>query len=85
MPHDPLDFSAGEMNALNLTGLILGFVGAALAFFDSNRTSSRFTEDGISLGYGPELSTWFWRWCGRMGFACLTVGFLLQFIAALRS
>ncbi len=59
------------MNALNLTGLILGFVGAALAFFDSNRTSSRFTEDGISLGYGPELNTWYWRWCGRMGFACL--------------
>ena len=53
-----------------------------LAFVDSWRTSSRFTEDAFFLGYGPKLSTWFWRWCGRLGFVLLIAAFLLQFVAA---
>ncbi|MBW4422298.1 MAG: hypothetical protein KME13_24305 [Myxacorys californica WJT36-NPBG1] len=66
---------------LNIIGLILGFIGAFLAFLDSWRTGSRFDENSILVGYGPSLNTVFWNWCGRVGFALITIGFVLQLIA----
>ena len=73
------------MKCLNITGLILGFFGAALAFLDSVRTNSRLPEEGFYLEYTDRYRNSFWRWCGRAGFILLTVGFLLQLIAVLAS
>ena len=67
---------------LNIIGLVLGFFGAFLAFLDSWRTGSRFNGEGVRLGYEPRFNTWFWRSCGSIGFALITLSFLLQFIAA---
>jgi hypothetical protein len=66
---------------LNIVGLLVGFIGAFLAFLDSWRTSSRFTEEGVRLGYEPELKTWFWKNCGNTGFGLITISFLFQLIA----
>jgi hypothetical protein len=65
----------------NILGLLIGFTGSILAFLDSWRTGSRFDSEAIKLGFEPELDTWFWRHCGQMGFALLTLGFLMQLIA----
>jgi hypothetical protein len=67
---------------LNIVGLVLGFIGAFLAFLDSWRTGSRFSERGVKLGYEPTLNTWFWKSCGSIGFALITISFALQLFAA---
>ena len=64
------------------TGLILDIVGASLIFADSIRVSSRFSKDGVSLGYGDRYSRWYWHWCGRVGAALLLIGFWLQYLGS---
>ena len=66
------------MKSILALGLVINVVGTVLVFLDSWRTASRFSEDGVALGYGPEYSTWFWKWCGRSGLALLGLGFLIQ-------
>lgn len=65
--------------AITAASLFIGFVGGCFAFADSWRTSSRFTADGVAFGYGPELITWWWRHCGEIGFALITLAFLVEF------
>jgi hypothetical protein len=67
---------------LTILALSLGFVGALLAFLDAHRTASRFSEAGVSLGFGPEYSTWFWRSCGRLGMGLIGAAFLLELFGA---
>lgn len=67
---------------LTIIALAIGFVGAFLAFLDAHRTASRFSADGVSLGFGPEYSTWFWRHCGELGIALIAMAFLLELVAA---
>jgi hypothetical protein len=68
---------------LFIAGLVINFFGCVLLFCDSWRTSSRFTDDAVLLGYGSELSTFFWRWCGRLGIALLAIGFVFQLVGYL--
>lgn len=68
---------------LDITGLVVGFIGAILAFLDSWRTGSQFTSGGVKMGYEKSLKTWFWKNCGSVGFVFITISFLLQFIAKL--
>ncbi|MDX2231310.1 MAG: hypothetical protein NW220_16860 [Leptolyngbyaceae cyanobacterium bins.349] len=65
----------------SLAGLLLGFAGAVFAFLDSWRTGSRFSSRGVKLGYEQSLNTWFWRYCGQIGFGLLVISFLLQLVA----
>ncbi len=67
----------------NVISQILGFIGAFLAFLDSWRTASRFTEDGVRFGFGPEYSTGFWNYCDVFGFILIAVAFLIQLILAI--
>lgn len=73
------------MKCLNIIGLILGFLGGALAFLDSWRTNTRLPEDGIYLEYKPQFTTAGWRWCGRTGFVLITLAFFLQLVAEFAS
>src|SRR5260370_670741 len=68
---------------LTILALFTGFAGACFAFADSYRTSSRFSANGVSLGYGPEYTTWFWNHCGEIGFALIGTAFLIELLAAL--
>lgn len=68
---------------VTFVALSFGFAGAFLAFLDAHRTASRFSTDGVSLGFGPEYSTWFWRHCGEAGIALIAVAFLLEIVAML--
>ena len=68
---------------LTIIALACGFAGAFLGFLAGGRVASRFSADGASLGYGAEYSTWFWQHCGQIGFALITLAFLLQLIANL--
>lgn len=65
----------------NIIGLVIGFLGALLAFLDSYRTSSRFVKSGVKLGYEENLNTWFWKSCGNVGFALITLSFAIQLVA----
>ncbi len=67
---------------LDITGLVIGFIGAVFAFLDSWRTGSRFSQGSVRLGYSEELNTWFWRNCGTVGFALITISFFLQLVAS---
>jgi TRAP-type C4-dicarboxylate transport system permease small subunit len=68
---------------LTITALCCGFIGAFLGFLAAGRVASRFKPDGVALGYSPEYTSWFWQYCGTIGFAFLTLAFLLQLIANL--
>ena len=63
---------------VRLTALFLGFLGAWCAYCDSWRTASRFSPDGVALGYEPELMTWWWTHCGRIGFILLALAFGIE-------
>jgi hypothetical protein len=71
-----------QVQALNVISLLLGFAGAAFAFMDSVRTASRFTSDGILLGYPPNRDTLVWRLSGRLGFGLLAAAFAVQLVCA---
>jgi len=68
---------------LNIFALSSGFTGAVFGFLASRRVASRFSEEGVRLGYGPEYSTWFWQHCGQIGFILITLAFFLQLVAIL--
>jgi hypothetical protein len=72
------------MKILTIIGLIFGFIGAVLVFADGWRVASRFSQDGVKLGYGKEYSGYFWNICGRVGIALIGFGFLAQLIAVAR-
>jgi len=63
---------------LNIVALFSGFIGACCAYADSWRTATRFSIDGVNLGYGPELMTWWWRNCGQIGFILIALAFALE-------
>jgi hypothetical protein len=62
-----------------LGGLAAGLFGALLAFIDSQHAASGFTETGVKLGLGHH--GWWWRHCGTVGFALITLAFALEIIA----
>ena len=66
---------------LNVFAIVCGLAGAVLEFFAARRVESRFTADGVALGYGPEYMTFFWRHCAEIGFALIAVAFLLELLA----
>jgi NADH:ubiquinone oxidoreductase subunit 6 (subunit J) len=59
---------------LNMCGLILSFIGAVMLFI-------RFLAHLIRASGRPIWQSWFVRWCGRLGIALITIGFLLQLVA----
>lgn len=67
--------------AISIVALVIGFIGACFAFLDSGRTASRFTADGVHLGYGPDLMTWWWIHVGQIGFGLIAAAFALEFVA----
>ena len=66
---------------LNICGLILSFIGGLMLFIDFWRISSRFQGDELQVGLEPIWHSWFMRWCGRLGIALITIGFLFQLLA----
>lgn len=70
------------MKTVNITALVFGFIGAALAYLDSWRISTRFSDNDLKVGFPPGLRGGFWRWCGRIGFFLIFLSFLIQFIVA---
>jgi len=60
--------------ALNICGLILSFIGAVMLFI-------RFLAHLIRGSGRPIWQSWFVRWCGGLGIALITIGFLLQLVA----
>jgi hypothetical protein len=73
------------MKTLNITALVFGFIGAALAYLDSWRISTRFSNTQLEVGFPPSLRGRFWQWCGRIGFFLIFLSFLIQFIVAVYS
>lgn len=67
--------------ALNIFAIMLGLAGALLEFFAARRVESRFTADGVVLGYGPEYMTYFWRHCAEIGFVLIAVAFVVELVA----
>src|SRR4029453_2701021 len=59
---------------LNICGLILSFIGGVMLFI-------RFLAHLIRASGRPIWHSWFVRWCGRLGIALITIGFLLQLVA----
>jgi NADH:ubiquinone oxidoreductase subunit 6 (subunit J) len=59
---------------LNICGLILSVIGAVMLFI-------RFLAHLIRASGRPIWHSWFVRWCGRLGIALITIGFLLQLVA----
>jgi NADH:ubiquinone oxidoreductase subunit 6 (subunit J) len=59
---------------LNICGLILSFIGGVMLFI-------RFLAHLIRASGRPIWQSWFVRWCGRLGIAVITIGFLLQLVA----
>jgi hypothetical protein len=59
---------------LNICGLILSFIGAVMLFI-------RFLAHLIRASGRPIWQSWFVRWCGGLGIALITIGFLLQLVA----
>jgi len=59
---------------LNICGLILSFIGGVMLFI-------RFLAHLIGVSGRPIWHSWFVRWCGRLGIALITIGFLLQVVA----
>ena len=68
---------------INLVALSLGTIGAFLGYLSSCRVESRFTKDGVALGYGPEYMTPFWRHCGEIGFILIVIAFATEFVITL--
>ncbi len=68
------------VKTVNITALVFGFIGAALAYLDSWRISTRFSDDCFEVGFPRGLRGSFWRWCGRIGFFLIFLSFLIQFI-----
>ena len=63
-----------DTKTLNICGLILSFIGAVMLFI-------RFLAHLIRASGRPIWHSWFVRWCGRLGIALITIGFLLQLLA----
>jgi TRAP-type C4-dicarboxylate transport system permease small subunit len=66
---------------LTIIALCCGFTGASFGFLAARRVGSRFSRDGVALGYPPEYTSWFWENCGTIGFFLIALAFLLQLIA----
>ncbi len=75
-----LKLPLGLMKKPDFLAIILGFLGASCAYLDSWRTASRFTAEGVRLGFGPELMTWWWRNIGQIGFLLIGMAFFIQAI-----
>ena len=67
---------------LNVTGLIVSFLGGILLFLDSLRTGSRFSEMSVFLSYPPFWRHPAWRLAAPVGFIFVTLGFALLLPAA---
>jgi hypothetical protein len=65
---------------LQIVGLVLNFAGSLMLFFDSWKIAKMFTRNSFSFGYGSKYDTWIWRILGRLGFGCVTLGFLVQLV-----
>jgi hypothetical protein len=52
----------------------LSFIGGVMLFI-------RFLAHLIRASGRPFWDSWFVRWCGRLGIALITIGFLLQLVA----
>jgi NADH:ubiquinone oxidoreductase subunit 6 (subunit J) len=71
---DVVPMSILTPKTLNICGLILSFIGAVMLFI-------RFLAHLIRASGRPIWHSWFVRWCGRLGIALITIGFLLQLVA----